>query len=53
MSCFLRHKWSKWKKFTKNMHIVDVRMPEKRFDDVQSWQTRECLACGYVQEEKI
>jgi hypothetical protein len=47
-SCFLRHRWSKWKQF--DMQMINFRH-NKEFMEIH--QRRECLRCGKVEIECI
>lgn len=55
---WFRHNWSKWTLFTKTFVIIPRDgfmgpLSDKKFNTEETWQKRECLDCGYYQEEKI
>jgi len=56
MSCFFGHKWTKWTR----VNVEYIHWPKMRDGSLgpsvkytKQMQKRECLKCGYIEEEEI
>jgi len=52
------HNWSKWREYIVNKIIYPGQgypeiMQNKPIPTTETWQRRECIKCGYIQQERV